>query len=302
MQSFVINLEVRPERMAFMRRQLDNLKIDYSRVDAIDGLTDSTIYAGKGGLKLSGGEYACYLSHLKAYAAFLKTDAPLALILEDDMALSGSFVDALAFAVKTHRRGGVTRLEIPIQSIIGEPSRIAPQPASRDARWSLWRLKSCVYGLGAYLIDRDLAQKMLADYSTPELQIDMMLLCENEIMPQRPHIFQISPPVAIQNRYLDSALKAEINESDLEEARAALVAEHIKKMTAAFHTSLENSNPVMRHLKKRKHNFIHNTTAIYQRLFRPVVNWIKGFFGKRAVFRFDGEALILPAADIDGKE
>lgn len=39
MNVYVINLERSPERLEFIRQRLKSLKIDFKRIDAIDGYT-----------------------------------------------------------------------------------------------------------------------------------------------------------------------------------------------------------------------------------------------------------------------
>jgi len=92
---YVINLDKRPDRMTFMKGQLDILKLPYTRIAAIDGTGDNDIGYPVEHKRLSKPEYGCYLSHLACYKALLATNTAHCLVLEDDVLLSSSLYDVL---------------------------------------------------------------------------------------------------------------------------------------------------------------------------------------------------------------
>ena len=60
---------------------------NYQRVSAYDGRDDrdlGDILKGRYPDQMSSGEVGCVTSHLKAMKMFLETDAPCALMMEDD--------------------------------------------------------------------------------------------------------------------------------------------------------------------------------------------------------------------------
>ena len=84
---FYINLDEEPHRAESIESQFKEFGIeDYTRISAHDGRHDdlSDILKGKYPDNMSSGEVGCVTSHLKAMKAFLETDAPCALIMEDD--------------------------------------------------------------------------------------------------------------------------------------------------------------------------------------------------------------------------
>ena len=81
----LINLARRPDRLAFVRNQLDALEIAFERIDAIDG---KAVNVGPGTDLISPVERACALSHRAAWTRFLETDESHCLILEDDVLIS----------------------------------------------------------------------------------------------------------------------------------------------------------------------------------------------------------------------
>ena len=88
---YVINLDGQPERWDVMEESLKYWEVEnYTRISAYDGREDDLgdIIKGRYPDQMSSGEVGCTTSHLKALKEFLKTDAPCALILEDDCDIS----------------------------------------------------------------------------------------------------------------------------------------------------------------------------------------------------------------------
>ena len=105
MNAYLINLDRSPQRLAFMREQLDAMGVKFTRVSAVDGrkLTAgerkerfskirSFIAARK---RLSDAEIAVALSHVECCKKIAASDAPCSLILEDDVILEEGFTKAL---------------------------------------------------------------------------------------------------------------------------------------------------------------------------------------------------------------
>ena len=99
LQTWVINLDRAPERLARTAQQLQRLKLPFTRLTAVDAraLTpeqaaslDEAAYCRKHGMTPVLGELGCYLSHVQAMHAFLASSADFALILEDDVLLHDS--------------------------------------------------------------------------------------------------------------------------------------------------------------------------------------------------------------------
>ncbi|EKT57307.1 glycosyltransferase family 25 protein [Providencia sneebia] len=92
MNTFIINLSERNDRKKFMLDQLNNLKLDYQFIEAIDGRKLSGDEINKVALNfkdsyLTKGEIGCALSHLKVYKKIIDEKIDIALILEDDAIL-----------------------------------------------------------------------------------------------------------------------------------------------------------------------------------------------------------------------
>lgn len=99
MKVFVISLKRAEERRQFMIKQLDELKLDYELVDAIDATEFTEDYLqqicrpealGKFRWWMTNGVIACSLSHLKVYRMMEERNIEYALVLEDDSILPGN--------------------------------------------------------------------------------------------------------------------------------------------------------------------------------------------------------------------
>ena len=87
---YYLNLDGQEDRKIYMENQFKYWQIeDYTRISAYDGRDDdlSDIIAGRYPDNMSSGEIGCTTSHLKALTKFLETDAPCAVIMEDDVDL-----------------------------------------------------------------------------------------------------------------------------------------------------------------------------------------------------------------------
>ena len=97
-----INLDQSSDRLLFMRRQAERLGLEFERIPAVDALHVPVDLAGyfahiqTGKLPIiDDAAVGCYASHLKALRRFEQTDAPAALILEDDALLPDNIVQVL---------------------------------------------------------------------------------------------------------------------------------------------------------------------------------------------------------------
>lgn len=99
-KSYLINLDIRPDRLKFIDEMLKRENIDYIRFPAIYGKElkeDDPAYKQyfNESVKLSPGQYGCALSHIKIYEMIINdnelNDEDLICIFEDDITLETDF-------------------------------------------------------------------------------------------------------------------------------------------------------------------------------------------------------------------
>lgn len=96
---YYINLDKDIERNSNMKNMLDKLNIKYERIQGING-SDINIKKKYKILYntpclMSRGQYGCYLSHIKCYEKFIKSNYKYLIILEDDTILNDNFKNSI---------------------------------------------------------------------------------------------------------------------------------------------------------------------------------------------------------------
>lgn len=165
LQTWVINLDRAPDRLARISAQLQHLQLPYTRLAAVDAraLTaaqqaalDSPAFHRKHGMTPVPGELGCYLSHVAVMRAFLASAADFALVLEDDVLLQSSLPAVLQGLMQHPTRWDVAKLSA--------VHRGTPQPYLEVAPGhQLAVMLSRCTGSSAYLMNRRAAQAYLRE-------------------------------------------------------------------------------------------------------------------------------------------
>ena len=159
-QTWVINLDRAPERLARITAQLERLNLPFHRLAAVDArsmtdeqraLLDEPAYRRKHGMQPVLGELGCYLSHVQVMRAFLASRAEFALVLEDDVLLGDSLPAVLHGLARLSGRWDMCKLSA-VHS--GTPQPFAEVAAGHQLAVMLSR---CT-GSSAYAINRKAAQ------------------------------------------------------------------------------------------------------------------------------------------------
>lgn len=165
LQTWVINLDRAPQRLARVSARLQQLQLPYTRLPAVDaraltpeqrGLLDEPAYRRKHGMSPVLGELGCYLSHVAALRAFLASDAAFALVLEDDVLLHDSLPAVLQGLMRHADRWDVAKLSA--------VHRGTPQPyLELVPGHQLAVLLSRCTAASAYVVNRRAAQAYLRE-------------------------------------------------------------------------------------------------------------------------------------------
>lgn len=184
METFVINLDRRPDRLASITRALDDRGLSFTRVSAVDAASPEFIVNDKLTQRPFG---AIWASHIKAYESFLQSSHDYAFILEDDAAFQSGrdwkrFLRALPDAM---RKSDLQYLQIGFITEQYKPRRMPDwldrarqkkqsqsfrlRSGSFDDRVVLWSSRA---GSHAYVISRPLAETVREFNSPPWLAPD----------------------------------------------------------------------------------------------------------------------------------
>lgn len=164
-QTWVINLDRAPDRLARVREQLERLQLPWQRLPAVDAraftpaqraLLDEPAFHRHHGMTPLPGELGCYLSHIEVMRHFLASDAPAALVLEDDVRLHDTLPAVLAALMARPERWDVVKLSA-VHS--GTPVAVADLGAGH----ALAVMLSKCTGSSAYLMNRRAAEAWLRE-------------------------------------------------------------------------------------------------------------------------------------------
>ena len=219
MQTYLINLMRRPDRLANMTEQLGRLQLPHRVVTAIDARhTPSEVadrnFAPDGPLgPLPKGDKCCTLSHMRAWSMFLSSGDSFGLVLEDDVALDADAASLLADAAWLPQGVGLLKIErfgpANQRVLLDELTEIG------NGR-QIGRLRSRHTGAAAYILSRETAAMLLAWPERWSLPVDHMLFNPNNspmALMLRP--YQLTPAIARQSKALGGA-------TDIEEWRTEM--------------------------------------------------------------------------------
>lgn len=160
--AWLINLPRAVERRARMERQLAAMGLSYTLFPGVDGKaeearllanTDIAAFERNMGRKILIGGIGCYHSHLGVWEAFLATDAPIALVMEDDVVFHDDFLDAVRLGLRARNHWDFLKLNRIRAKIPICQGHLGP--------YSLNAYLGPATGTGTYLIKRETAAKLL---------------------------------------------------------------------------------------------------------------------------------------------
>lgn len=200
---YYINLTSRPDRHAFMARQFEQLRIAAERIEAVrtDEVPRRLIdwhTTTQSLWRLAAGDLACGLSHQRSWQRLLDSDAPAALILEDDVRLAAPVRDFLDPELPAQLGADLLKLET-----FNSPVKLGSAALSVGAT-QLRELCSSQMGGAAYILTRDAARRSLASPLRNQMGIDRFLFGRGGYHLLRSRVLQAVPSPCIQIDKLDA--------------------------------------------------------------------------------------------------
>jgi glycosyl transferase, family 25 len=175
---YAINMDRSVDRWNELSRQAFELGLELRRIEAVDGAKVSAedrvdwneqAFRLNTGRDLLPGEYGCYRSHMKALAAFLESDTPVGLIVEDDIALVADLPARAMAALDAIPQADVIKFFN--HRMVGFRHRATTAYGDRIGR----ALHGPMGSAACYLVTRSGATKLLNHMGVMEYPLDIAL-------------------------------------------------------------------------------------------------------------------------------
>ena len=206
MRAWYINLAHRTDRRAALESQLHRLGIAAERVDATlakdlpPQLVAQHVALGAHA-RFSLREFSVGVSHVEAARRFLATGEQHALILEDDIVLSGNLPKLIATFESDSQGIDLLRIET-----FNRPSQISIKSKGELAGYALHTIHGWAWGAAAYIISRQAAQALVQNPKVLDNIIDRVLYRPHRTILGPIKRRQLVPALAIQADRMEGAV------------------------------------------------------------------------------------------------
>ena len=248
MLTLVINLNRSHERLQKISARLNELNIDFERVEAFDGLnlSDEEYKAltfpynhpcrVRFTRELTKGEVGCFISHRKCWQKLVESNENYAVILEDDLYISDEAIQFLENLNWLPKEIGLIRLS----SFYSANNRLYVKEKSvltTQKDYSVAKTLRYAIGTQCYIISKEYAQRAIEMSEKFECPVDEFLfnrlfefanICES---------WQLIPSVICQNENADSSIGIRRKNTK----RASFFVRHGFKRTLLMHKIKSNA-------------------------------------------------------------
>ncbi len=217
MQSYLINLDRAPERLARMRALLEARGVAFERVPAIDARAftaeELALYRAQCLLPeaMAPGDIACGATHLSILRRIAEGEEEYGFVMEDDIHLAADIAALLGSTDWIPPDADLVKLEtFRARTVVGGPwIRLA------NGR-RLAKLRSLHAGGAAYIVSRAAARRIVGDFVAGAMLIDNYMFGERlgDL-----GVYQLYPAAAVQDFRTRASLGAHL-ESDINPQRA----------------------------------------------------------------------------------
>lgn len=210
---YLINLARSDARLAAMRQKFEHLNLQFERINAVDGRALSESEREEFAIRrpsLNGwlpGAIGCFMSHYEAWNLIANGVDDFGIVFEDDLHISEKFPALIKIVGKfLDNNIDIVHLEATKHRVLLDKHEAVETGSTR-----LIRVKSEVWGAGAYIISKQVARKLLQSPEKNHSPTDYFLFDRNtsEIARQL-RVFQAVPAVCVQSKFDPVQAKPEV--------------------------------------------------------------------------------------------
>ena len=216
---YLINLERAKDRLAAMRRKLDELGLSFERIEATDGRAMSTeekIAFAKLRPRANGwlpGAIGCFRSHYQVWTAIAEGKEDFGVVFEDDVHISAALPTLLNGVGTYLNQFDIVRLEATKHRVWLNTER-----KMSVAQTKLIEVRSETWGAAAYVLSREAARLLVVEPTTNHSPVDFFLFDKDtSVVARRHRIYQTVPALCVQSKFDEAHGKPETSYgSDIE--------------------------------------------------------------------------------------
>lgn len=200
---YLINLERAADRLAAMRRKLDELGLPFERVEATDGRAMSTeekIAFAKLRPRANGwlpGAIGCFRSHYQVWKAIAEGEEDFGVVFEDDVHISAALPALLDGVGAYLDQFDIVRLEATKHRVW-----LNTEKKMSVAQTNLIEVRSETWGAAAYVLTREAARLLIVEPATNHSPVDFFLFDKGtSVVARRHRIYQTVPALCVQSKF-----------------------------------------------------------------------------------------------------
>lgn len=241
MKSYLINLDKDTERLEFFKSNFERLGIPFERISAIDGRTfseqdyqdfmnsrprDYNRTQTKTWLR---GQMGCFLSHYSAWKKIAEGSDAFCAVFEDDIHVSDDLKQILQNDSWIPQNIDIIRLETSTNRV-----RLTPQPILSYKKRNLYGVKSTSWCAGAYILNRNTAQKLVDLAEKYHEPADVILYHFDEsVIVKDLTIMQFNPALCTQDKHLAEGKVKFSSNIEFDKSTTPTLASKLKKFSPA---------------------------------------------------------------------
>ena len=197
---YLINLDRSPDRLGWMQRRMNELRMQMTRVSAVDGrqLPEAEIQRWTNVVHprfgMGPNEIACFLSHRRIWEMIIASGKPWSFIAEEDIFIADEICQFMSSLDWIPPDADLVKAETVKQRVW-----LSANPHSRHHSHNLIELRSFHGGSAGYFVSRECAEKLINSTNAFCVPLDQVLFNQSFPPAQSLKIYQILPALVAQD-------------------------------------------------------------------------------------------------------